>query len=170
MLYDLARAHSRSPASRRRVENVGFVRLSVSTYSNIWKKKDRARVRAKEREGEREREKRHVNCRCLLKSKGKQIRMELSPRMPYNKYAILYRAAWLDANFLCTFLYTLYLLLFMFTRMIYIWDRDYSLDIYNALKKIKQILCGRSLTIYLSLDASLFLILFYLLVDIRLFN
>lgn len=26
----------------------------------------------------------------------------------------------------------------MFTRMIYIWDRDYSLDIYNALKKIKQ--------------------------------
>ena len=50
------------------------------------------------------------------------------------KRAILYRAAWLDAK-LPTFLDTLYLLLFMFIRMIYIWDRDYSLDIYNALKE-----------------------------------
>lgn len=33
--FTISRAHSRSPASRRRVEDIGFVRSSVSTYSNI---------------------------------------------------------------------------------------------------------------------------------------
>lgn len=64
MIYDLA--HSRSPASRRRVEDIGFVWSSVSTYSNIYRERTRMKVKEKTKKKERKKDTRTVG---VLKSK-----------------------------------------------------------------------------------------------------
>lgn len=53
--------------------------------------KERTRKKVKPREGERE--KKTYERSVSFEIKKEQIRMELLPRMPYNKCAILYRAA-----------------------------------------------------------------------------
>lgn len=57
------------------------------------KERTRKKVREKEREREGEREKKTYERSVSFEIKKEQIRMELLPRMPYNKCAILYRAA-----------------------------------------------------------------------------
>lgn len=71
MIYDLA--HSRSPASRRRVEDMGFVRSSVSTYSDIYREREREWKRKRERKRKRGRK---THGRSVSWNQNGQIRME----------------------------------------------------------------------------------------------